>query len=120
MPSRPPAGDPVPENLRLLNTTMAVQLAHRDKLTAGVPGCTCGRKYPDDSHGRYPLLHARHVADEVIRHVLDAAVAAIISGRDASDPSEWCAVQDSTAALDAITSLVRRPGADLTKEKLTV
>lgn len=101
---------PVPDHLRLFAAGTDVVLAHRDKVTAGVPGCTCGKTYPENSHSYYPFLHARHVADEVVTWTLAAAVAAIRADRDdfARDPERWSAgTHDSSAAIDAIITMAR-------------
>lgn len=99
------------DHLRLYASSADVVLAHRDKLTAGVPGCTCGKSYPEDSHGYAAILHARHVADEVVTHVLAATVAAIRADCEdfARNPERWGAGgHDSMAAIDAITTMARR------------
>lgn len=121
-PRAPESVESVPGHLRLLHSTMAVQLSHREKISAGVPGCTCGRQYPEDSHSRHALLQAHHVSNEVIRHVLEAAITAINEDRAAyeNDPSQWTGSHDSAAAIDTITSLARPPaGPGPTKETLT-
>jgi hypothetical protein len=124
----PPAGDPpplcsepIPDHQRLFATGAEVVLAHRDKITAGVPGCTCGKSYPDDSHGYYALLHARHVSDQLITCVLAAVVAAIREDLDeyARDPERWNAGQhDSAAAIDAIIKMADRES-ELARQKET-
>lgn len=98
------------DHLRLYGSSADIVLAHRDKLTAGVPGCTCGKSYPEDSHGYYAILHAQHVADEVVTHVLTAAVTAIRTDLEdfARTPERWSAGgHDSMAAIDAITAMSR-------------
>lgn len=111
MASAPAAELPVPDHLRLFGAGADVVLAHREKMTAGVPGCTCGNTYPADSHGFYPVLHARHVADEVVTRVLAAAVAAVRADLEdfARDPDRWAAgSHDSAAAIDAIIKMASR------------
>ncbi|GAA4035121.1 hypothetical protein GCM10023063_19360 [Arthrobacter methylotrophus] len=82
-PTTPPVPVAPADHLRLFGTTADVVLAHREKITAGVPGCTCGKSYPTDSHSYCAVLHAQHVAIEAVTHVLDAAVAAIRADLDA-------------------------------------
>lgn len=96
------------DRLRLYGSSADVVLAHREKITAGVPGCTCGKSYPEDSHGHYTILHARHVANEVVTHVLAAAVAAVRADLEdfARDPERWSTGgHDSAAAIDAIIKM---------------
>lgn len=102
---RPAPPRQAPAHEQLLRSTTAVQLRHREKISAGVPGCTCGHEYPEDSHGRYLVLHARHVAGEAIRHVLQTAIDTI-----GADPTEW-------GAADAIAILVGPPEARDRKEE---
>lgn len=110
MSAAPPA-EPIPDHLRLYDAGADVVLAHREKITAGVPSCSCGKKYPENSHGYYPVLHARHVADEVVTRVLAAAVTAVRADREdfVRDPQRWAAgSHDSDAAIDAITKMASR------------
>lgn len=60
-PGTAAAPDPV-----LLDFATRLILAHRVKLTAGVPGCTCGNPYPHMSRHHYEVLHARHVATVIL------------------------------------------------------
>jgi hypothetical protein len=102
---------PVPDHKCLFAAGADVVLAHRDKVTAGVPGCTCGKLYPENSHGYYAVLHARHVSEEVVTRVLAAAVAAVRADLQdfARDPERWGAGQhDSSAAIDAIINMASR------------
>lgn len=104
----PPTVEPSADHLRLFASSADVALSHREKITAGVPGCTCGKTYPEDSHGYYPMLHAQHLADEVVTHVLAAAVAAVRADLEdfARNPDRWAAGgHDSMAAIDAITRM---------------
>jgi hypothetical protein len=106
-----PAPEVVPDHLRLYDAGADVVLAHREKFIAGVPGCSCGKKYPENSHGYYPVLHARHVADEVVTRVLAAAVTAVRADLEdfARDPDRWAAgSHDSAAAIDAIIKMASR------------
>lgn len=106
-----PEPRPVPDHQRLFTAGADVVLAHRDKVTAGVPGCTCGKSYPENSHGYYAVLHARHVSEEVVTRVLAAAVAAVRADLEdfARDPERWGAGQhDSSAAIDAIINMASR------------
>jgi hypothetical protein len=99
------------EHLRLYSSSADIVLAHRDKITAGVPGCTCGKAYPDNSYGYYAVLHARHVADEVVTHTLAASVAAIRTDLEdfVRNPDRWSAgTHDSGAAIDAIIKMAGR------------
>jgi hypothetical protein len=99
------------DHLRLYGSSADIVLAHRDKLTAGVPGCTCGKSYPEDSHGYSAVLHAQHVADEVVTHALAAAVAAIRDDLEdfARNPGRWgTGGHDSAAAIDAIIKMASR------------
>lgn len=99
------------DHLRLYGSSADVVLAHRDKITAGVPGCSCGKSYPEDSHGYSAVLHAQHLADEVVNHVLAAAVAAVRADLEgfAQDPDRWVAgSHDSAAAIDAIIKMASR------------
>lgn len=108
-----PAAQPVPDHLRLFDAGADAVLAHREKIAAGVPSCSCGKTYPEDSHKYYPVLHARHVADEMVTRVLAAAIAAIRADRDeyARDPDRWAAgSHDSAAAIDAIINMASREG----------
>ena len=52
----------VPEGLeeRLVGQTAKVLLEHRQRVRAGVPGCTCEVEF--DSYLTMPEEHARHVA----------------------------------------------------------
>lgn len=115
---------PVADQLSLRATSSDVVLAHRDKITAGVPGCICGQTYPADSFSYYAILHAQHVADEVVSHAMAAAVAAIRADRDdfGRSPDRWGeAGHDSLAAIEVITNLVRCDGEpNRTKEATTV
>lgn len=120
----PPVPVSAADQLSLRATSCDVVLAHRDKITAGVPGCICGRTYPEDSFGHYAILHAQHVADEVVIHALAAAVAAIHADREDFDhhPDRWSdGGHDSMAAIEAITNLIRREDEpDRTKEASTI
>lgn len=111
---------PAPDHLQLLASSGDLAFGHRDKLTAGVPGCTCGKTYPEDSHSYYAVLHAQHVAEEMVPHVLAAAVAAMKADREdfARDPSRWLSEgHDSLAAIEAVGKLARRVGEqDTTRE----
>lgn len=99
---------PTPDHQQLLASSTDLVFGHRDKITAGVPGCTCGTSYPDDSYSYYPVLHAQHVAEEMVRHVLAAAVAAVKADREdfTQDPSRWLSEgHDSLAAIEAVQKL---------------
>ncbi len=86
---------PVAEQLLLFASISALVYHHREKLTAGVPGCTCGRTYPEGSHAFFPLLHSRHVAEEVISHILAATT------RQDGTPRHDGAGQDSVPATNS-------------------
>lgn len=99
---------PAPDQQQLLSSSTDLVFGHRDRITAGVPGCTCGTTYPEDSHSYYAVLHAQHVAEQMVRHVLAAAVAAVKADREdfAQDPSRWMSEgHDSLAAIEAVGKL---------------
>jgi hypothetical protein len=79
-------------------TTRELLEGHRERLRAGVPGCSCGEAFPADAHREHARLHAAHVAGLVILHVLSAAAAAVRTG------AETPATQ---AAVSAIAGMVR-------------
>ncbi|ACL42050.1 hypothetical protein Achl_4099 (plasmid) [Pseudarthrobacter chlorophenolicus A6] len=118
----------VPENstdhLRLMASSSDVLLGHRDKITAGVPGCSCGTTYPEDSFSYFPILHAQHMAEEVVSHVLNAAVTAVRTDQEhyAGHPARWRPEgHDSNAAIEAITNMAaREKGPARTKDAATV
>lgn len=106
---------PVPEmamnHLRLMASSSDLLLGHRDKITAGVPGCICGVTYPEDSFSYFPILHAQHLAEQVVSHVLNAAVTAIRTDQEhyAGNPSSWRPQgHDSNAAIEALTKMAAR------------
>lgn len=111
---------PAPDHLQLLASSTDLAFGHRDKITAGVPGCTCGKTYPQDSHSYYTVLHAQHLAEEMVPHILGAAVAAVKADREdfTRDPSRWMSEShDSLAAIDAVGKLARRvEGQEATRE----
>lgn len=110
------------DHLRLHASTSGVVLAHREKISAGVPGCTCGRAYPADSSLHFVVRHAHHVADEVLSHVLAAAIAGIPDDQDAfgRDPARWSAgVYDSETALLAISNMARRETEQIRSKETT-
>lgn len=115
---------PAPDHQQLLASSTDLVFGHREKITAGVPGCTCGKPYPEDSHSYYPVLHAQHVAEEMVRHVLSAAVAAVKADREdfARDPSRWLSEgHDSLAAIEVVGKLARRADEqDSTREATAV
>lgn len=63
--------------VHLFATTAHLLHSHREKVAAGVPGCTCGHSFPADSHREHTRLHAAHVSESVVFHVLAAAVKAV-------------------------------------------
>lgn len=79
---------PVPA--AVLASTAALIFSHRVRITAGVPGCTCGIAYPAGSHSYYDMLHSRHLARIVAAHLLDLP--------DAPGP----APAESAAALEGV------------------
>jgi hypothetical protein len=79
-------------------TTRDLLEGHRERLSAGVPGCSCGEAFPADAHREHTRLHAAHVAGLVILHVLSAAAAAVRTGAETSD---------TQAAVSAIAGMVR-------------
>ena len=91
---------PVPADAAegLESRTRALLESHREKFTAGVPGCSCGEMFASDAHHDIVALHAAHVAGLVILLVLSAAAAAVRSG------AETPATQ---AAVSAIAGMVR-------------
>lgn len=107
------AAPAVPDHERLLDSTSDVLIGHRDKITAGVPGCLCGKTYPEGSFSYFPILHAQHLADVAVRHVLEAAAAAVHADQEdyAAHPTRWGrGGHDSDAALEAINQMVRHKG----------
>ncbi|MBG0738918.1 hypothetical protein IV500_05710 [Paeniglutamicibacter antarcticus] len=94
--------------VRLLDSSSEVVLSHREKITAGVLGCTCGKSYPGCSYTYFAVHHARHVAEEVTLRVLSAAVAAVRADQDdfSRTPDRWVAgSHDSAAAINAIITM---------------
>lgn len=113
---------PAPDRLQLLASTTDIVLGHRDKITAGVPGCTCGKTYPEDSHGYFAVLHAQHVAAQTVAHALTTVVAAILADHEdfAGDPSRWVTEgHDNLAAIEAINKLRHDGSHDRTREATT-
>lgn len=113
---------PVPDHLRLFDAGADIVLAHREKFTAGVPSCSCGKTYPEGSHSYYAVLHARHVADELVTRVLAAAVTAIRADHEefAKDTGRWGAgSHDSAAAIDAITNMASRENGQARSKETT-
>jgi hypothetical protein len=116
-PSQAPA-----DHLRLFASSSDVVLAHRDKITAGVPGCSCGKSYPEGSYSYSAALHAQHVADEVVSHVLDAAVAAVHADLEdfARNPDRWdSGDHDSMAAIDVINKMACRESEQARQKETT-
>lgn len=93
---------PAPGYQQILDTSSDILLRHRDKIAAGVPCCTCGKSYPENSHRYFPVLHAQHVADVIVAHVLQAA--AVYMGNDLEavlNPPAWDAADDGMLAAEA-------------------
>lgn len=111
------------DHRRIFASSSDVLLGHREKITAGVPGCTCGEAYPEDSYPYFPVLHAQHVAEVIVFHVLDAAVAAVHADVEdfARNPARWkSGGHDSMAAIDAINEMARAEAGEVRpKEKAT-
>lgn len=80
-------------------TTRDLLENHRERLNAGVPGCSCGEAFAADAHRQHARLHAAHVAGLVVLHVLSAAAAAVRTGAESTD---------TQAAVSAIAGMVRR------------
>ncbi|WP_026535758.1 hypothetical protein [Arthrobacter sp. H14] len=99
---------------RIFGSTADLLLGHRQKVTAGVPGCTCGESFPEATWAVAPALHAQHVSEAVTFHVLNAAFAEIQVDMEhyAATPARQAreGSHDSYSAARAITRMMTREG----------
>lgn len=97
---------------RIFGSTADLLLGHRQKVTAGIPGCTCGASFSDVPLAIVPALHAQHVSEAVTCHVLDAAFAEIQADLEhyVATPDRWTKEpgHDSYSAKSAINRMVSR------------
>lgn len=69
----------------VLTTTANVVAGHQFRFKAGVPGCSCGDTF-DDETGHLPAtLHAVHLAPFLVLTVLRSAAAALQAGLPAPE-----------------------------------
>lgn len=88
---------------RVLDSSSDVLLRHRDRIIAGVPGCNCGKSYPENSHSYSAVLHAQHVADVIVAHVIRVAAEYIGDDLEAVlNPPAWEVGECGMLAAEAV------------------
>jgi hypothetical protein len=86
------------EGQHVLAASAETITGHQFRFKAGVPGCSCGEAFPEDTGHPSAVLHAVHLAPFVVVKVLRAAAAAL----NAELPPA-----DAAAAVSALAGMVR-------------
>lgn len=61
-----------PESRMIAASIRALMLGHRERVVAGVPGCSCKVVYPGSTVRELSFYHADHLSRLVAEHVLGA------------------------------------------------